>query len=244
MLWRDRFFDKIKTQIIDATLKLVERDRRGDVANTSWIKTIVSSLVTLSGIQEKDAKDELQLYTASFERPYLEATRLYYQADSDAFLAQHTLREYMKRVEQALNAEVGRVHLYLHRKSEQAVVNECEQTLIVRRKEALVDEFIGLLENDNFEGPRVLPLHSAAGRASSRKRRPPRGLACGAADMGLAYSLLSRLREGLVVLRESFEKHVRTTGLAAIDSLGETAESVRSQARHRHRPGSIARRPA
>jgi len=69
------------------------------------------------------------------------------------------------------------------------------------------------------------------------------GFACGAADMGLAYSLLSRLRDGLPVLREKFEKHVRTTGLAAIDNLGETAESVRSQASRHNCPGTIARQP-
>ena len=152
MLWRDRFFDKVRGQVISAVLKMIERDRRGEVSKASWIKTIVGSVVMLSSIQEKDTKDEFQLYTTAFEKPFIEATRQYYQADSDAFLAQHTLREYMKRVETCLQEESARVQLYLHRRTEAVVIAECEQTLIVRRRDALAEEFVHLLQNDSFDG--------------------------------------------------------------------------------------------
>jgi cullin 1 len=152
VLWRDRFFDKVKGPIIGAVLKMIERDRRGDLANTSLVKRVVDSCVDLSRIQEKDAKDELALYTLTFERPFVEATRQYYQADAEAFLATHTLREYMKRVEACLQDEVKRVHMYLHRRTEQVVLYECEQTLIVRHRDAIADEFVILLRNDSFEG--------------------------------------------------------------------------------------------
>ena len=136
---------------------MIERDRRGEVSNASWIKTIVGSVVMLSSIQEKDTKDEFQLYTIAFEKPFIEATRQYYQADSDAFLAQHTLREYMKRVETCLQEESARVQLYLHRRTEAVVIAECEQTLIVRRRDALAEEFVHLLQNDSFDGAGTLP---------------------------------------------------------------------------------------
>ena len=45
-------------------------------------------------------------------------------------------------------------------------------------------------------------------------------------DLGRAYALLSRLKDGLATLRDGFETHVRSNGMAALDSLGETAETV------------------
>ena len=47
--------------------------------------------------------------------------------------------------------------------------------------------------------------------------------------MGRAYALLSRLKDGLATLRDGFETHVRSNGMAALDSLGETAETVRGR---------------
>ena len=240
VIWRDRFFEKVRPQIIGATLRLIERERRGDVTNTSWIKAVVNSCVSLSIIQEKDAKDELQLYTNAFEKPFLEATRKYYEADSTVFLEQHTLREYMRRVETSLHDEVERVQLYLHRKTEAAVTAECEHTLLVRHKDAIADEFTVLLENDGYEGMRAPspssspPPPGPRGPSAQVLTCPAVGLACRLAcacvrhlDLGRAFSLLSRLKDGLSPLRDVFEKHVRAGGLAIIDALGDTAETVR-----------------
>src|SRR2546430_1434691 len=51
------------------------------------------------GLDEADStKSTLDVYRFSFERPFLEATTKYYQAESKQFVAENSVVEYMKKV--------------------------------------------------------------------------------------------------------------------------------------------------
>ena len=67
------------------------------------------------GLDESDStKQNLEVYRADFEAIFLQATELYYKAESDAFVAENSVVDYMKKAETRLKEEEDRIELYLH----------------------------------------------------------------------------------------------------------------------------------
>lgn len=53
--------------------------------------------------------------------PFLEATRAFYKAESDAFVAAHSVSDYLRKAEDRLREEEERVEKYLHSETRKAV---------------------------------------------------------------------------------------------------------------------------
>jgi cullin 1 len=71
-------------------------------------------LVSL-GLDESDStKQNLEVYRADFEGMFLQATEIYYKAESDSFVAENSIVDYMKKAETRLKEEEDRIELYLH----------------------------------------------------------------------------------------------------------------------------------
>jgi len=67
------------------------------------------------GLDEADAQRQmLDVYKEFFQTPFLDATKLYYTAESSAFVANNSVSDYMKKAEDRLQEEADRVNLYLH----------------------------------------------------------------------------------------------------------------------------------
>ena len=127
---------KSKQRLGNALLKQVEKQRNGEVIETSLVKKVVDSLGECSlpsfpapahlltdllfhpvslGLDESDStKQNLEVYRADFEAIFLQATELYYKAESDAFVAENSVVDYMKKAETRLKEEEDRIELYLH----------------------------------------------------------------------------------------------------------------------------------
>jgi cullin 1 len=194
--WRDVLFSPIASKVMDAVLKLVEKQRNGETIEHSQIKQVVDSFVSL-GLDEGDAsKTTLEVYRFHFERPFLEATKVFYQNESKQFVAENSVVEYMKKAEARLNEEEERVKLYLHPDIGIPLKKACNQVLIADHSTILRDEFQVLLDNDREE------------------------------DMARMYSLLSRIPDGLDPLRTKFETHVRNAGLAAVAKVASDADKL------------------
>lgn len=194
--WRDHFFHQVHAKVMDSVLKMVEKQRHGETIEHSQIKAIVNSFVSL-GLDESDAtKSTLEVYRFSFEKPFLEATRKFYEDESKQFVAENSIVEYMKKAEIRLNEEEERVKMYLHPDIAEALRKTCNTALISDHSLLLRDEFQGLLDNDRIE------------------------------DMQRMYSLLSRIHDGLEPLRAKFESHVRKAGQSAIDKVASDADKM------------------
>jgi hypothetical protein len=63
----------------------------------------------------------LELYKEKFQTPFLDATKAHYKKESQAFLAENSISDYLKRVEVRLEEEARRVDLYLHSSTSKAV---------------------------------------------------------------------------------------------------------------------------
>ena len=197
--WRQVFFDKVHTSVMDAVLKMVKKQRDGETIEQSQIKSIVDSFVSL-GLDETDTtKSTLDVYRFNFEKPFLDATTRYYEEESKQFVAQNPVVEYMKKAETRLQEEKDRVGLYLHQDIMNPLMKTCLGVLVTGHSGLLRDEFQVLLDKDRRE------------------------------DLARMYKLLSRIIDGLEPLRTKFEAHVRKCGLAAVEKVATEGEAMESK---------------
>ncbi|KAI6827990.1 Cullin-domain-containing protein [Hortaea werneckii] len=198
--WKKDVFRSTENAVMDAVLRLVEKQRNGETIEQSKVKQVVDSLVAI-GIDEADStKTNLEVYHRYFEKPYIEATQKYYENESQSFLAENSVVDYMKKAERRLDEEKERVPLFLLAEIMQPLMKSCEGALIADHAVLMSDEFQILLDNDREE------------------------------DMARMYKLLARIPEGLDPLRRRFENHVGRTGLLSVENLADQGDGLEPKA--------------
>ena len=198
--WKAQFFlhiQKDHAKLVVAVLRLIALQRNGDVIDQGLVKKVVDSFVSL-GLDNADPNKEcLDVYKDHFEAAFIDATEQYYKQESDSFLTESTVSDYLKKVEDRLREEEDRIERYLHTKTRKELISKCEHVLIREHSEMMWKSFQSLLDFDQDE------------------------------DLQRMYALLSRIPEGLEPLRKKFESHVKQTGLLAISKLvGEGGANV------------------
>ena len=78
---------EVKSKTIRGLLLLVERERRGEVIDRPLMKRVVRALVSLG------------VYHEAFEHPFLQATDDFYTQESERFIAQGDVSDYLKHCE-------------------------------------------------------------------------------------------------------------------------------------------------
>ncbi|KAI0081580.1 Cullin-domain-containing protein [Panus rudis PR-1116 ss-1] len=190
--WKTNFFEHIQSKhqkLAGAILRLIERQRNGETIDQGLVKKVIDSFVSL-GLDESDImKVSHEVYKDHFELPFLEATEKYYRQESEAFLAENSVPDYLKKAEERLREEEDRVERYLNTITRKSLISKCEHVLIREHAERMRESFQELLDYDKDE------------------------------DLQRMYALLSRIPEGLEPLRKKFEEHVKRAGLGAVQKL-------------------------
>eukprot|EP00727_Mastigamoeba_balamuthi_P002477 m51a1_g12226 putative cullin a (1124) ;mRNA; r:60316-65932 len=193
VIWRDHFFNALKTRLTNAVLALVEAERNGDQINAALVGAVIATYVSLGLSKNGKGEPTLQIYKEFFCDEYVAAAEAYYARESASFIASNSVSDYMRRVETRLAEEVRRCKAYLHPSTEQEVVQRLEQVLIEKHLDAMWSEFLVMLQEDRKE------------------------------DLARVFSLLSRVQRGLDPLRNTFENHVQTVGLATVEAVADSA---------------------
>jgi len=201
--WKTNLFVPIQqkhVKLAGAILRLIQQQRNGETIDQGLVKKVVESFVSL-GLDDTDTnKACLDVYKEHFEAPFIEATEKYYKKESESFLAEYTVSEYLKKAEERLKEEEDRVDRYLNQQTRKTLISKCEHVLIREHAELMWENFQHLLDYDKDE------------------------------DLQRMYALLSRIPEGLEPLRKRFEEHVKKSGLAAVAKLvgegGSAADSL------------------
>lgn len=197
--WRESVFNELKDKVTQAVLKTIECDRNGEKINTTLMKSIVQSFVQL-GVTNAGLDDtsrfyspETHVYREEFEKLFLTETERYYSRESDDYIQQNSVVEYLKKALERLEEEKYRCSLYLHETTAAPLEQALNNVLIVRHMEALHAEFNVLLHHEKTE------------------------------DLCNMYQLVLRVEGGVKGLHNLVEVHARDTGLTAIRNVSETA---------------------
>lgn len=206
-IWKQVIFDRLHQNITSATLALIERDRNGDMIQTKLISGVVSSYIEL-GINEKDAVTQgttseqqatippslkYQVYQEHFVKRFLEDTNNYYTSESVTFLQNHSVPDYMRKVEDRLNSERDRCQIYLDHSTLDSLLKTCDAALIAQHLERFHSEFETLLGQKQIE------------------------------HLGRMYDLCSRVAGALDNLKQILQSHILREGKAAIQQIAKTA---------------------
>lgn len=189
--WREVFYNHIQRKQLatNAVLRLIERQRNGEAVDIDLIKKTIESFVAL-GLDDNDAnRTVLEVYKEAFEKPFLAQTEAYYRLESQAYIAENSVTDYMKKAVTRLQEEEDRVDMYLHASTKKPLVTACENVLVKAHIDLLQEEFQRLLEQDKEE------------------------------DLQRMYNLLHRIPDGLDPLRTRFEEHVKRVGLSTVERI-------------------------
>ena len=146
-----------------AILCLIEQQRNGETINEGLVKTIVNSFVSLGIDGSNTNKVSLDIYREHFETPFLEATEKYYRSESEAFLTQNSVLDYLKKVEERLQEEENRTECYLHTSTFGPLIQKCEHVLIVEHSKLIGDSLKGHPDDEEDESLQRIYLVLARG---------------------------------------------------------------------------------
>ncbi|KAI8880991.1 Cullin-domain-containing protein [Backusella circina FSU 941] len=189
--WRKYMFEYVHHNVIAAVLKMIKKQRNGEVIETGLIKNVVDSFVSLGLDHNDSSKSSLDVYKDYFEKDFLEATEVYYRTESEKFISENSIPDYMKKAEMRLNEEEGRIQMYLHPSTHKTLIPICENVLVRCQEDSIWEGFQSLLDMDKQD------------------------------DLHRMYSLLARIPDGLNPLRVSFEEHVKKAGLSAVERISQ-----------------------
>jgi len=211
VIWKDTLFEKLHKQVTNAVLQLIEKERNGEMINSSLVSGVIGSYVEL-GLEDEEQNGQwnpaslsmpcatrigpqLGTYQKHFETQFLQDTENFYSKESVEFLAQNPVTEYMKKAEQRLAEEQKRVEVYLHNSTLPRLMRVCDKVLIQNQLDNLHQEFKNLLHLERKD------------------------------DLGRMYQLVARLEDALGAMKDHLENHICSQGLSALEELGEAGAS-------------------
>lgn len=96
-------------------------------------------------------EDYMKVYLEDFNEPFLKASEWYYALESNSFISQNTVSDYMKQVLKRIEEEKQRLHTLVHPSSEQELMVRIDRVLIENHRDSIWQEFPKLLVNDKLE---------------------------------------------------------------------------------------------
>ncbi|RCH89773.1 hypothetical protein CU098_009343, partial [Rhizopus stolonifer] len=152
----------------------------------------IKSVVTSLVQVNAFTEQPLQLYIEEFERPYLVHTKRYYEAEAAREIAAGSISHFMQKANERLQQEIMRNNHYCHSTSHSRIVKEFEAQYIAAYQGRIIDEFETMLKEEQFQ------------------------------DCTLAYTLLSRIPDGLRPLLDIYETYVSRLGKEIVSRLGSS----------------------
>jgi cullin 1 len=125
--WIGELVQEISGDVTEAVLKLVEKHRNGETIENSQTKAVVDSFASLRLDDTDLPKPTLDVYRYHFERPFIEAIKADYQAESAQSLSENLVVA-CKKALSLLEEEEQRVTLYWHPDIKPQLTKACNNT--------------------------------------------------------------------------------------------------------------------
>jgi cullin 3 len=114
-------------------LNNVKAERSGEAIDKVVMKNCLAMLVEVNVTSTDVYQDE-------FERDFLTQTRTFYQTESQEFMAENTVPDYLKRIETRLRQEEARADQYLDKSSKPKLRAVVQEELISKYAKRLVED--------------------------------------------------------------------------------------------------------
>lgn len=199
ILWKRNMFKDATSKFTRTALDLIERDRRCEIINTSLIKNLVTSHVTLGFDENNGPKLEasINVYKECFENVFIQESEKFYTAESEKklknSLEEHAFAEYMKWVQQTLEGEKNRVHTYLHPSTDEILEKTLVRVLIEKYHDTYLAEFKQLINTDKYS------------------------------DMELMHTLIIKVPSQVDKFTEAFRANIANQGNLAVENVKNSA---------------------
>ncbi|CAH2355087.1 cell division control protein 53 [[Candida] railenensis] len=192
--WKTHLFNANAKKLIEEVLEQITKQRNNEIVDTSLISSAIKSLVFL-GIDVQDLKKpNLVVYIKHFENIFLEKTAEYYTKESNQFLEQHNVVDYMKKCEVRLGEEVSRSNNYLEDHTKKYLLETLNKVLIEDHAQIMYNQFLDLLEQYQI------------------------------GHIQRMYKLLSRIPSTLEPLAKCLEYHIKEVAVKEIEEIKRAAE--------------------
>ncbi|KAG0280306.1 hypothetical protein BGZ95_010585 [Linnemannia exigua] len=189
-IWRDHVILEIKHRKHNRILYQIFETIRQDREGQSVNYSVVQEAILSLVALNSRTEHPLELYIEEFETPYIAQIKAYYGQESNIKLSNCSISQYMRSAIERLAQEGVRNSRYCHATSHARIIQECETQYISNHRTSIQTEFERMIANERTE------------------------------DCNMAYSLLSRIEDGITPLLWSFEKYITTVGKDIILNLG------------------------
>lgn len=133
LCFRDLVYVEIKKKTKDALLRLIEREREGELVDRALIKNIL-------GIFIEVGMGGMDCYERDFEDHLLQDTGAFYKRKAATWIEQDSCPDYMLKAEECLKLEEERVDNYLHASSKVKLLKEVETEVLSNHQQVLLQK--------------------------------------------------------------------------------------------------------
>jgi cullin 1 len=191
--FRTELYDKVKSAVAAEVLGLIEEDRNNRPVDFALLRNIVS-------VFEAMGMGTTNIYQSDLEEPFLKVSREFYSTKGVEWVTTDDTPSYMKKTEQALANEAGRVKEYMIGMTESKILKVLEDELLKKHEIALLEKegsgCKALLENESLE------------------------------HLNRMYRLFLRIPDGLLPMAACIKSHIEEKGVGVInDRAHEIKES-------------------
>ncbi|CAK9190316.1 unnamed protein product [Sphagnum troendelagicum] len=148
MCFRDLVYAEMKTNVKDAVITLIDREREGEQIDRALLKSVLGIFVEIG-------MGNMDVYETDFEGFMLQDTAAYYSHKAASWIEEDSCPDYMLKAEECLKREKERVGHYLHASSEQKLLEKVQHELLTKYENHLLEkEHSGcdaLLRDDKVE---------------------------------------------------------------------------------------------
>lgn len=133
LCFRDLVYVEIKKTAKDAVLRIVEKEREGELIDRALVKNIL-------GIFIEVGMGGMDTYERDFEEHLLSETGAFYKRKAAEWIEQDSCPDYMLKAEECLKLEEERVENYLHASTKQKLLREVENEVLTKYEDKLLQK--------------------------------------------------------------------------------------------------------
>lgn len=184
----------VQTRCVNGILMLIDKERNGELIDRGIVKSLLNMLNKLQVcakyyfiiifLSNKINFMNLKLYQSIFEVEFIKSSDKLYSIEGESLQQTLEIPEYLRHVEKRFNEENNRLLHYLNsRTTHQALISCLEKNLIENHVNNILQKGFDNLMDEN--------------RIS---------------DLKLLYNLLSRIHNGIDLLKNSFSQYIKKRG--------------------------------